>query len=78
MHCRSPTRIYKDEDYEAVGCEMAENMIWQKMGADPDTLVVGLKACSITDNIVAFSLHLAKRRNLGSTHISHLESSSVY
>lgn len=40
---RSPTRIYKDEEYEKTGCEMAECMAWKERGADADTLIVGLK-----------------------------------
>lgn len=40
---KSPTRIYKDKDYEQAGCTMEETNKWASLQADPNMLVVGLK-----------------------------------
>lgn len=72
---RSPTRIYPDADYEATGCEMAENMAFMELGADPDTLVVGLKV-GISE--VTSACNIVRWQNGIVTHIGPFVGVSYY
>lgn len=45
---RDPQRFFRDEEFEKVGCEMAEHNSWSK--APPDAIIIGLKELPPNDD----------------------------